>query len=212
METGLEGGGVTMAGENSVPEIELLAGPDADDQEPAELAFRLRRELLDLDVDAVEPAAGQAPEDAKGLGLIAVGALIVRFALRPDVLRAVVSGVRSWAGRQRMCTVKLTLDGDTLEITGPHSAEQERAVDLWIACMPAQGEQGRRLALIVATSDYRDPALRQLRAPGRDAANLARVHGDPAIGSFEVRSFIETPKDQLLRGIARFCAEPGPVT
>ena len=123
-----------MTGEHSELAIELLAEPDTDDQELAELAFRLRGELLDLDVEAVEPAAtGQAPADAKGIELLAIGALIVRFALRPDVLRSVVSGVRSWASRQRMRSVKLTLDGDSLEITGPRSAEQERLVDLWIA-------------------------------------------------------------------------------
>jgi hypothetical protein len=114
--------------------IEVQADPDTDDQELAELASRLRAELLGLDVEAVEPAtAGQAPADAKGIGLLAIGALIVRFALRPDVLRSVVSAVRSWAGCQRACSVKLTLDGDSLEITGPRSAGQERLVDLWIA-------------------------------------------------------------------------------
>jgi len=123
-----------MTAEHLELAIELLAGPDTDDQELAELAFRLRGELLDLDVETVEPAAaGQALADAKGIDLLAIGALIVRFALCPDVLRSVVSGVRSWAGRQRVCSVKLTLDGDSLEITGPRSAAQERLVDLWIA-------------------------------------------------------------------------------
>jgi hypothetical protein len=114
--------------------VNLMAGPDTDDHELAELAYRLRAELLDLDVETVDlAAAGQAPADAKGIDLLAVGALIVRFARRPGVLRSVVSGLRSWAGRQQVSSVKLTLDGDTLEITGPHSAAQDRAVDLWIA-------------------------------------------------------------------------------
>ena len=114
--------------------IELLAEPDTDDQELAELAFRLRGELLDLDVEAVEPAAaGQAPADAMGVELLAIGALVVRCVLCPDVLRSVVSGVRSWASRQRMRSVKITLDGDSLELTGVRSAEQERLIDLWIA-------------------------------------------------------------------------------
>src|SRR5512142_487796 len=76
--------------------------------------------------------------------------------------------------------------------------------------MPARAEQGRRLALVVASSDYRDPALRQLRAPGHDAADLAAVLGDPAIGTFEVRALINAPSEQLLRGIARFCQQAGP--
>ena len=122
-----------MIAEHSKVAIELLADPDADDQELAELAYRLRGELLDLDVEAVEPAAaGQAPADAKGIDLLAIGALIVQFA-NSDALRSVVSGVWSWAARQRVRSVKLTLDGDSLEITGSRSAEQERLVDLWIA-------------------------------------------------------------------------------
>jgi hypothetical protein len=77
--------------------------------------------------------------------------------------------------------------------------------------MPAQDEQGRRLALIIADSDYRDPTLQQLRAPGRDASDLAEVLRDPAIGTFDVRTLINTPSNQLLRGIAQFChqADPG---
>jgi len=114
--------------------IAVQADPDTDDQELAEWTFRLRAELLDLDVEAVESATtGQAPADAKGIELLAIGALIVRFTLRPDVLQSVVAGVRSWVGRQRVCSVKLTLDGDSLEITGLRSAEQDRLVDLWIA-------------------------------------------------------------------------------
>ena len=76
--------------------------------------------------------------------------------------------------------------------------------------MPIQGEPGRRLALIVATSDYRDPTLHQLRAPGRDASDLAEVLGDPAIGIFDVRTLMDTPSDQLLRGIAQFCGQASP--
>ena len=36
-------------------------------------------------------------------------------------------------------------------------------------------DTGRRLALLVATSAYSDPDLRQLRAPGHDATELAEV-------------------------------------
>ena len=45
---------------------------------------------------------------------------------------------------------------------------------------------GRRLALIVATDEYRDPGLKKLRAPGTDAQSLATVLGDPDRGEFEV--------------------------
>lgn len=123
-----------MTEDQSELAIEVKANSDTDDEELAELTSRLRAELLQLDVAAVESASdGQPPADAKAIGLLAIGGLIVRFVLRPDALRGIISAVWSWTNRQRACSVKLTLDGDSLEITGPRSAEQERLVDLWIA-------------------------------------------------------------------------------
>ena len=43
-----------------------------------------------------------------------------------------------------------------------------------------------RRALIVATSEYEDEGLAQLRSPSTDAEALARVLADPALGGFEV--------------------------
>jgi hypothetical protein len=47
--------------------------------------------------------------------------------------------------------------------------------------------EGSRSALIVAVDTYEDPQLARLRAPGRDAEELAAVLRDPAIGGFDVR-------------------------
>ncbi len=113
-------------------EVETL--PDTDAEELAALARRLRAELLDLDVDRVEPlTAGEAPEGAKGVELLALGGLVVQFVLQPEVLTSIVDGVRSWLQRQSARSVKLTLDGDSLEVTGVSSQEQDRLVELWIA-------------------------------------------------------------------------------
>jgi len=113
---------------------ELDAGPEHDAEELAQLTQRLRDELLELDVDAVEPATrGAAPDGAKGLELLAVGGLVVRFAMKANVLRTVVDATVGWLGRQRARSVKLTLDGDTIELTGASSAEQERLIELWVA-------------------------------------------------------------------------------
>jgi len=114
--------------------VRLQTGPEVDDEELAELASRLRVELLDLDVDDVLPesASGQAPADAKGVVLGTIGGLLVKFALSPEGLQSVVSGVRSWLQRQRIRSVKLSLDGDTCEVSGLDSDEQKRLIDLWI--------------------------------------------------------------------------------
>jgi len=114
--------------------ISLQGGPDVDDEELSELTSRLRTELLDLDVDDVVPASGSgdAPADAKGVALSVIGGLLVKFAVSPEGLRAVVSGVRSWVARQHIRSVKLTLDGDTCEVSGLDSDEQKRLIDLWV--------------------------------------------------------------------------------
>jgi DNA-binding beta-propeller fold protein YncE len=64
---------------------------------------------------------------------------------------------------------------------------------------------GPRLALVVATAAYAaDPGLRQLRAPARDAADLARVLADPGIGGFTVTTVIDQPAQQIRLAVEDF--------
>lgn len=78
--------------------------------------------------------------------------------------------------------------------------------------MPTTTERaaGRRLALVVATATYADPTLAKLRAPGRDASDLAAVLEDAAIGGFEVEMVLDAPAESIRRRIAQFCAQTGP--
>jgi hypothetical protein len=113
--------------------VELHAGTDTDAEELAELTGQLCSELLDLDVDAVEQATGgEVPEDSKGVGWLAAGELVVRLVASPEVFMSLIGGIRSWLGRNRVRSVKLTLEGDSLEVTGMSSAEQDRLIDLWV--------------------------------------------------------------------------------
>jgi hypothetical protein len=116
--------------------VEIDFGAGADPEGRYRLAHRLRAELLDLDVASVHFAAdGVAPGNAKGSasgGFLEAGGLVVRLA-GPAVLQSVVSSVWSWLTRQRCRSVKLVLDGDTLELCGVSSAEQKRLIDLWVA-------------------------------------------------------------------------------
>jgi hypothetical protein len=113
--------------------VELQAGSDTDDEELTQLTGQLRVELLDLDVDAVEQrVGGEVPEDSKGVGWLAAGELVVRLVASPEVLTSLIGGIRSWLGRNRVRSVKLTLDGDSLEVSSVSSAEQDRLIDLWV--------------------------------------------------------------------------------
>jgi hypothetical protein len=59
-------------------DIQVAVGPGDDAEEIAEATLQLRRELLDLDVDAVElPSAGEAPPGTRAVELAALGALAV---------------------------------------------------------------------------------------------------------------------------------------
>lgn len=73
--------------------------------------------------------------------------------------------------------------------------------------MPPVPDGGRRLALLLATSVYSDPDLRQLRAPGRDAAELAEVLRDQRIGGFDVQILVNATSSEVQEGIEDFCAD-----
>jgi Caspase domain len=66
---------------------------------------------------------------------------------------------------------------------------------------------GRRLALVVATSRYADPALSQLRAPVHDAFELAAILRDPHIGGFGVTSVIDQPAQQIRIAMEDFLSD-----
>jgi hypothetical protein len=124
-----------MVAENRIALVaEIEPDEDLDSEELAELTQRLRGELVGFDVEDVRLAAGEeAPAGAKGLELLGVGGLIVDFMLSADVLKSIVGGVSAWVGRQRARSVKLTLAGDTLEVTGISSADQTRLIEQWVA-------------------------------------------------------------------------------
>jgi hypothetical protein len=113
--------------------LELDAGPDYDADERARLSSRLRAELLDLDVHVVQGVSGSpAPDGAKAADMLTVGGLVIVLGLQRHVLRAVVDTVAAWLARQQARSVKLTLDGDTLEVTGLTSKEQSQLMARWV--------------------------------------------------------------------------------
>jgi hypothetical protein len=103
--------------------ISVTIGPGADADDVAEATLQLRRELLDLDVEAVElPRAGEAPPGSRAVDVAALGTLVVTLAQSP-LLASVVAAVRS---------IKLELGGDVLELAGVSSDEQRRLTDEWL--------------------------------------------------------------------------------
>lgn len=122
--------------EDELASVELQVGVEAgsDDEELAELTAQLRRQLLDLDVAGVErPTDGDPPPGAKGVDAIALGTLVVTLARSAGALTVFIKGVQGWLASQHNRTVRLELAGDTIELIGVSSRDQERLVELWIA-------------------------------------------------------------------------------
>jgi hypothetical protein len=113
--------------------IKIAANADTDAEELAGPTSQLHSEFPRLDVDAVGRASdGESPGASEAAGPLVVGGLIVRFAPRQDLLQSIVRDVRSGLWHRHARTVKPTLDGDSLELTGATSAQQDRLVDLWV--------------------------------------------------------------------------------
>jgi hypothetical protein len=112
--------------------IRVTVGPGSDAEDVAEATLQLRRELLDLDVDAVElPPAGEPPPGSRAVELAALGALVVTVA-QSQLLASVVAAVRSWLASSPRRSIKLELGGDVLELAGVSSDEQRRLTDEWL--------------------------------------------------------------------------------
>jgi hypothetical protein len=112
--------------------VAVAVGPDGDAEEIAVATLQLRREFLDLDVEAVEvPRAGEPPPGTRAVDLAALGALVVNVA-DSQLLAAVLGAVRTWLAGSPRRSIKLQLGGDVLELTGLPSKEQRRLTDEWL--------------------------------------------------------------------------------
>src|SRR5512135_355190 len=68
-----------------------------------------------------------------------------------------------------------------------------------------------KFALIIANTDYADPGLAKLNAPGRDAEDFARVLRDPEISAFdEVNILLNQPEYVVREAIDDFFNEKKP--
>ncbi len=71
--------------------------------------------------------------------------------------------------------------------------------------MPRGSERsGSRSALLVATANYSDAVLNQLRSPARDAADMALVLADPGIGGFAVSQVSDRTDYEIKQAVVTF--------
>jgi membrane-associated two-gene conflict system component 1 (EACC1) len=120
--------------------VELVGTGDTDEEELAYLAGLLRQELLELDVEDVRVArsAAEPPRLAKSGEAIAVGALVVTAA--PLLLRQVLKLIDTWLRNRPLRTVKVELDGRSIELSHASREDQQRLIDLFVDAAIDAGE------------------------------------------------------------------------
>jgi hypothetical protein len=116
----------------------------ADQERLASLTHSLRAELLQLDVDDVRLVrAGPTPAGARSVDAAAVGGLVISVGQSAQALRSMVSAIRRWLSGhdQPARSVRLEIDGTSLELSNASEVDQERLVQLILDRHGHPGEQ-----------------------------------------------------------------------
>jgi membrane-associated two-gene conflict system component 1 (EACC1) len=112
--------------------VRLEVEADAGDEELDRLARRLRAELGELDVDVLA-VAGDLPAGAKAADPVTIGSLVVAFSAAGGVFPGMLETLREWLGRQAgKHRIKVTVDGDTVELERATSAERQQLIDAFV--------------------------------------------------------------------------------
>jgi len=107
--------------------LQVALEMDESMEESAPWAAALSQELAELDCGAIEQMYEASPDGAKGF---APGLLL---ALVPAAtVTTLFDLVRSWVVRTGR-TVEVSIDGDTIKITGASEQQQDRVVEAWLA-------------------------------------------------------------------------------
>jgi hypothetical protein len=121
-----------MSGSGIALRLEIGLESDADAAEIDDATSQLRTELLELDVDEVKaPSGGPAPAGTRGVEAAQIGTLLVaagRVAIGP-----VVATIQSWVARRASRSVKLTIDGDSIEVSNVSPEDQRELIESFLA-------------------------------------------------------------------------------
>ena len=108
--------------------VHVAGYPDSDDEERADLATRLRADLLAHRLDVSHPEA-QALPGSKGAGLEWAELVVTLVGTMP----AMIAALQGWRARHPRAAVSLEIDGDKLTLDDASPAEQRRLVETFLA-------------------------------------------------------------------------------
>jgi hypothetical protein len=103
--------------------LHVAGYPDSDDEERAELAWRLQEELRGQGVEDVARPSAVPPAGAKG-GALEWAQLVVGLA---GSVPPLIMALQGWLGHHPRAAVTLEIDGDRLTLDVASSAEQRLA-------------------------------------------------------------------------------------
>jgi Effector Associated Constant Component 1 len=112
----------------------LQPAPGAGAEEAERLGRRLRDELRGADLWEVEAVPGPPPPPgARAVDAASLTELLVTLSAGGGVFVTVLATVRDWLGRQGGGhSIKVTIDGDTLELTNASAADSARLMELFV--------------------------------------------------------------------------------
>lgn len=113
-------------------DLQLVPSEDVDEEEAERLKISLMREIRTSDMATpTEVRRDKAPNHTKA-GPEALEAGTILVSLAPVSLAALVRLVQAWLSERGQRKVKVTLDGDSLELQGASSAESRAIANAWV--------------------------------------------------------------------------------
>jgi hypothetical protein len=103
--------------------------PDSDEEERADLAWRLREEISDHGLDVSHPYVEPA-ENTKGGAAMDLLQLAVTFA---GTLPPLIMAIQGWLDRHPRAAVTLEIDGDTLTLDEATPEDRRRLMEVFLA-------------------------------------------------------------------------------
>jgi hypothetical protein len=121
-----------MAQSSSHILVQVVGHEDTDAVELDQLARQLRRWLLANDADVRLAQAGDGPPDTRATDIMTIGALVVTVITSRPILTSILSTVQAYLELSKARSVKIQIDGDSLEITGLRLDDQRRLIESFV--------------------------------------------------------------------------------
>lgn len=119
--------------------VRVSALADSDAEELAELTLRLRVELLQFEIDAVDPVVPEAVYSegdlAKGIPGLAVVGHWLAVQLGALGIGTVLAGIADWVARNNR-TVEIAYGDHTLKLIRATPEQQDKLINAWLASLP----------------------------------------------------------------------------